>query len=124
MTRFLTLREALRIAEAVIGETPPVRDIGLVESALARARTSIFGDDAYPSLDEKAAALLQSLATNHALVDGNKRLAFACTSTFLTLNGAPLTLDDQNAAYDLVIAVATSELTEVEDIARALREGL
>ena len=124
MTRFLTLREALRIAEAVIGETPLVRDIGLVESALARPRTSIFGDDAYPSLDEKAAALLQSLATNHALVDGNKRLAFACASTFLTLNGAPLTLDDQNAAYDLVIAVATSELTEVEDIARALREGL
>lgn len=124
MTRFLTLREALRIAEAVIGETPLVRDLGLVESALARPRTSVFGDDAYPTLDEKAAALLQSLATNHPLVDGNKRLAFACTSVFLTLNGAPLALDDENQAYDLVIAVATSALTEIEDIAQALREGL
>lgn len=124
MTRFLTLREALRIAEAVTGETPLVRDVGLVESALARPRTTVFGEDAYPSLELKAAALLQSLATNHPLVDGNKRLAFACTSVFLTMNGAPLTLDDVDEAYDVVIAVATSELTELADIARALREGL
>jgi death-on-curing protein len=124
VTRFLTLREALRIAEAVIGETPLVRDVGLVESALARPRTTVFGQDAYPTLELKAAALLQWLATNHPLVDGNERLAFACTSVFLTMNGAPLTLDDVDEAYDVVIAVSTSELTELADIARALREGL
>lgn len=124
MTRFLTLTQALRAAEAVMGETPLDRDIGLVESALARPRTSVLGQDAYPSLDQKAAAMLQSLATNHPLVDGNKRMAFACTSVFLTMNGAPLTLDDENQAYDLVIAVATSELRDVHEIARALREGM
>ena len=124
MTRFLTLTQALRAAEAVMGETPLVRDIGLVESALARPRTSVLGQDAYPSLDQKAAAMLQSLATNHPLVDGNKRMAFACTSVFLTMNGAPLTLDDENQAYDLVIAVATSELRYVHEITRALREGM
>ncbi len=123
MTRFLTLEEALRVAEAVIGSTPLLRDVGLVESALARPQTSLFGDDAYPSLHEKAAALLQSLVLNHALVDGNKRMAFACTSVFLTLNGHPLTLDDESQAYDLVIAVATSELTDISDIAAALRGG-
>lgn len=124
MTRFLTLEEALRVAEAVIGETPLVRDIGLVDSAIARPRTTLFGDDAYPGLDEKAAALLHSLATNHPLVDGNKPMAFACASVFLTLNGAPLTLDDETEAYDVVMAVAEGRLREVGDIARALREGL
>ncbi len=124
MTRFLTLTQALRAAEAVIGETPLVRDIGLVESALARPRTSVLGQDAYPSLHQKAAAMLQSLATNHPLVDGNKRMAFACASVFLTMNRAPLTLDDESQAYDLVIAVATSALRDVHEIARALREGM
>lgn len=121
MTRFLTLEEALGIATAVVGGEPEIRDLGLIESALARPQASAFGEDAYPSLDEKAAAMLQSLVLNHGLVDGNKRLGFAATSTFLTLNGAPLTLDDESEAYDLVIAVATSELREVDDIARALR---
>lgn len=121
MTRFLTLEEALRIAEAVIGETPLVRDLGLVESALARPQTSLFGDDTYADLHTKAAALLQSLATNHPLVDGNKRMAFACTSVFLTLNGEPLTLDDDTEAYEVVMSVATGALHEVDDIARALR---
>lgn len=121
MTRFLTLEEALRVAEAVIGETPAVRDVGLLESALARPQTRLFGDDAYPSLEEKAAAMLQSLVLNHALIERNKRLGFACTSVFLTLNGAPLALDDESQAYDLVMAVATSELTEVADIASRLR---
>ncbi|WP_375001593.1 type II toxin-antitoxin system death-on-curing family toxin [Aeromicrobium sp. CTD01-1L150] len=124
MTRFLTLEEALRVAETVIGETPAVRDIGLLESALARPQASLFGDDAYPTLEEKAAAMLQSLVLNHALIDGNKRLGFACTSVFLTLNGAPLALDDESQAYDLVMVVATSELTEVADIASRLRPHL
>jgi len=121
MTRYVTLEEALRVAEAVIGTEPLVRDLGLIDSALSRPQSSLFGQDAYPSIDEKAAALLQSLALNHGLVDGNKRLAFACTSIFLTLNDAPLDLDDTSQAYDLVIAVVTGELVEVSAIATALR---
>lgn len=124
MTLFLTLEEALQIAEAVIGGTPEIRDLGLVESALARPQASAFGNDAYPSIDEKAAALLQSLVGNHALVDGNKRLGLACTSVFLTLNGAPLTLGDDGPAYDVVMAVATGQLAEIHDIAHTLRNGL
>ena len=124
MILFLTLEEAVSIAETVVGGPPEIRDLGLIESALARPQASAFGVDAYPSLDLKAAALLQSLVGNHALVDGNKRLGLACTSVFLTINGAPLTLGDDGPAYDVVIAVATGTLTEIPDIADALRNGL
>ena len=121
MTIYLTIEEALAIAARATGGPPEVRDIGLIESALARPRTTVFGEDAYPSLDHKAAAMLQSLVGNHGLVDGNKRLALACTSVFLTINGHPLDLDDANEAYDLVMAVATGELAEIDGIAAALR---
>lgn len=121
MIRYLTLPEALRVAEAVTGGPPQVRDLGLIESALARPATSLFGKDAYPTLHEKAATLLQSLVLNHGLVDGNKRLGFTCTAIFLSLNGAPLTVSDSGEAYDLVIAVVTGELTEIAEIADRLR---
>ena len=88
---------------------------------MARPQASAFGEDAYTTIDTKAAALLQSLVCNHGLVDGNKRMGLACTSVFLTLNGAPLSLDDRTEAYDLVIAVATGELREIADISAALR---
>lgn len=121
MTVYLTIEDALKIAEAVIGAPPEIRDLGMIDSALARPQASAFGEDAYPTLDLKAAAMLQSLVGNHGLVDGNKRLGLACTSVFLTLNGAPLDLDDETEAYDLVIAVATHHPQEVADIAAALR---
>lgn len=120
---YLNLGEALRIGEAVTGGPLELRDVGLIESALARPQASAFGADAYPSLDEKAAALLQSLVLNHGLVDGNKRLGFACTSVFLTVNGEPLDLDDKTEAYDLVIAVATGELAEISDIVARMRRN-
>lgn len=123
MTIYLTIEEALAIAARATGAPPLVRDLGLIESALARPRTTVFGEDAYPTLDHKAAALLQSLVGNHGLVDGNKRLALACTSVFLTINGHPLELNDASEAYELVIAVATGELVEVGDIAQAIRGG-
>ena len=123
MTIYLTIEEALAIAARATGAPHLVRDLGLIESALARPRTTVFGEDAYPTLDHKAAALLQSLVGNHGLVDGNKRLALACTSVFLTINGHPLELNDASEAYELVIAVATGELVEVSDIAQALRGG-
>jgi death-on-curing protein len=103
---FLALADLLRIAERAVGTAPQVRDHGLLESALARPRASVFGRDAYPALDEKAAALLHSLARNHALVDGNKRLALAGLIAFLGVNGRRLTLTNDEA-YDLVTNIAS-----------------
>lgn len=120
MTYHLTLEEALAIASGTLGGPPDLRDVGLLEAALARPRTSVFGEDAYPTLHQKAAALLQSIVLNHPLIDGNKRLGFAATAVFLDINGAPLTLDDESQAYDLVIDVVTGELSSVEDIAEAI----
>ena len=79
---FLDLEDLLHIARRTLGIEPVVRDHGLPESALARPQASAFGADAYPSIEEKAAALLHSLARNHALADGNKRLALAATIAF------------------------------------------
>jgi len=96
-----------------------VRDAGLVESALARPRASAFGQDAYPDLDHKTAALLHSIARNHALVDGNKRLALAGVIAFYGLNGRRLTLTNDEA-YDLVLAVARGDMEDVPVIAARL----
>ena len=119
---YLTLPELLHIAERVLGSDPPVRDLGLLESAVARPQTMAFGADAYPDLDSKAAALLHSLARNHALVDGNKRLSLAAVIAFYGVNGRRLTLTNDDA-YDLVINVATGHLDSVEEIARQLRSA-
>lgn len=116
---YLTLGELLDVAERTLGEVL-ARDHGLLESALARPQTIVFGEDAYASLEEKAAALLHSLARNHALVDGNKRLALAGTVVFLGVNGRRLALDNDEA-YNLVIAVATGELEDVAGIAAQLK---
>jgi death-on-curing protein len=116
---YLTLPELLYIAERALGGEPPIRDIGLLESALARPQATAFGSDAYPDLDAKVAALLHSLARNHALVDGNKRLALAGGIAFYGVNGRRLTLTNDEA-YDLVIAVADGQLDDVDEIAARL----
>jgi death-on-curing protein len=116
---YLTLPELLHIAQRALGAEPPVRDVGLLESALARPQATAFGADAYPDLDAKAAALLHSLARNHALVDGNKRLALAGLIALYGVNGRRLTLTN-NEAYELIIAVAEGTLDEVEEIAGRL----
>jgi death-on-curing protein len=116
---YLTVPELLHVAERALGFEPKVRDLGLLESAAARPAASVFGQDAYPGLDEKAAALLHSLARNHALVDGNKRLALAGTIAFYGLNGRRLTLTNDEA-YELVIAVADGRLDAVNEIAARL----
>jgi death on curing protein len=112
---YLTVEDLLVIAELVTGP-PVVRDVGLLDSAAHRPRASAFGFDAYPTMHEKAAALLEAVARNHALVDGNKRLALAATIAFYGLNGRRLTLTNDEA-YDLVIDVATGALDEIADIA-------
>lgn len=116
---YLSLPELLRIAERVLGPDVKVRDLGLLEAALARPRTSAFGADAYPTLDEKAAALLHSLARNHALIDGNKRLALSGLIAFYGINGRRLTLTNHEA-YELVMSVASGELDAVGGIAARL----
>lgn len=120
---YLTLPELLHVAERVLGPEVPVRDHGLLGSALARPRTTVFGEDAYPTLVEKASALLHSVARNRALVDGNKRLALASTIAFLGLNGYRLTLTNDEA-YELVMAVASGTLDEVGPIAARLAAGM
>jgi death-on-curing protein len=116
---YLTLPELLHVAHRVLGAEPPVRDIGLLESALARPQATAFGADAYPDLDAKAAALLHSLARNHALIDGNKRLALAGVIAFYGFNGRRLTLTNDEA-FELVMAVANGGLDDVEEIADRL----
>lgn len=98
----------------------PVRDVGLVESALFRPQTTLMGAYAYTTLAEKAAALLHSLCLNHPLADGNKRLAAAASLTFLRINGHRAALS-QDELFELVMAVAAGDLRDVPDIAAALR---
>ena len=86
MTSFLDLDDLLAAAEAAVGHRPEVRDYGLLESALARPQTTVFGADAYPDIHRKAAALLHSLVRNHALVDGNKRLGWVAVRLFYVVN--------------------------------------
>jgi death-on-curing protein len=117
---FLTLPELLHVAGRVLGPDVAIRDYGLLEAALARPQATPFGKDAYLSLDAKAAALLHSLARNHALIDGNKRLVLAAVIAFCGLNGRRLTLTNDQA-YDLVIKVAAGELDQVEEIAAILQ---
>ena len=117
---YLTLEELLHVAERAIGSPVTLRDAGLLEAAAARPRASAFGEDAYPDLHTKVAALLISVCANHALVDGNKRLALAGAIVFLGVNGWRLTLTNDEA-FDLVIAVAEGSLRDVTEIAAALR---
>lgn len=115
MIEYLTLEDVLSLVEDLgVG---PVRDIGLLDSAVHRPHVSVFGRDAYPGLDDKAAVLLESLVGNHALVDGNKRLGWLSLVIFYGLNGIDLDAPDDEA-YDLVIAVASGTLTYQEVAAR------
>jgi death-on-curing protein len=117
---YLTLRELVHVAERAVGEEILVRDYGLLESAAGRPQAIAFGQHAYPDLDTKAAALLHSLARNHALVGGNKRLALAALIAFHGINGHRLTLTN-DAAYELVMKVAAGQLDSVDDITAVLR---
>ena len=116
MIEYLTLEDVLLLVEDLgVG---PVRDIGLLDSAAHRPRVSVFGRDAYPGLDDKAAVLLESLVGNQALADGNKRLGWLSLVVFYGLNGIDLDAPDDDA-YDLVIAVA-SETATYQDVSTRL----
>lgn len=115
----LTLDEALHVARRVIGDDVLVRDAGLLAAAVARPATSIGGTDAYPTIVEKAAALVHSVVRNHALVDGNKRLGLMLLIVFLSVNGCRVGLSNDQA-YDLIVAIADGRLDTVADIAAVL----
>lgn len=116
-TEYLSLEDLLDLVNAL--GTGPVRDLGLLDSACHRPQASFFGQEAYPALAAKAAALMHSLAGNHALVDGNKRLALLATVVFLRINGYVLELSDGDA-FDLTMTVAAGQL-DVEGIQKRLR---
>ncbi len=120
MIDHLTIEDLVEVARRVVGGEVLVRDAGLLASAVARPQSSVFGQDAYPGIWEKAAALMESLGRKHALVDGNKRLAWTAAWLFLGINGHPLGEPlDEDAAEQFVIEVVTGEL-ELSQIALGL----
>ena len=118
MIEYLTLEDALILIEDLA--VGPVRDLGLLDSALHRPTATLWGRDAYATIDEKAAALLDSLVRNHPLVDGNKRLGWLATLVFLDINGHWIEAPDDDA-YQLVMAVAAGELS-LKETAEALSQ--
>lgn len=117
MTSYLSLEDLLTLASDLgVG---PVRDLGLLDAAAHRPQVELYGEQAYPDLDTKAAVLLESVVRNNALVDGDKRLGWLATVVFYGLNDVTVDAHDDDA-YELVMAVARSE-PSVEDIAAALR---
>lgn len=108
---YLDLEDLLYIAERATGGPVHSRDPGLLESAAARPQASAFGTNAYVTVHQKAAALLHSVVRNHALVDGNKRLALAAVIAFYGLNGWRLTMNNDDA-YDFVMSVASGALDD------------
>ena len=120
---YLDLDDLIELTILLLGEPAPIRDIGLLGSAAARPQTTAFGEDAYPDLWTKSAALLQSILKNHALIDGNKRLGWLATAVFLELNGQSPSQLTNDVVYDLVYAVASGEFS-IDEIASQLRDAL
>ncbi len=116
-TEYLSLEDLLDLVNAL--GAGPVRDLGLLDSACHRPQAGFFGQQAYPTLAGKAAALMHSLACHHALVDGNKRLALLATVVLLRINGCRLDLTDDEA-FDLTLSVAAGKL-DASGIEKRLR---
>ncbi|MEO8272936.1 MAG: type II toxin-antitoxin system death-on-curing family toxin, partial [Chloroflexota bacterium] len=120
MTEYLDLEDLLAAADAAVGGPAEIRDIGLIQAAVARPQATAFGDDAYPDLDHKAAALLHSIVSSHPLVDGNKRLGWVALRLFYALNDVDLR-PEPNESFALVVAVADGSIRDVAEIADRLR---
>lgn len=124
MTAYLTRADLFAIIEAILPSTVAVRDHGQLQAAMVRPQTTAFGQDAYPDLWHKAAALMQSLLIGHPLSDGNKRLAWTSAKAFLDLNGEKVGVPDTDITYAFVVAVTIGELADVPEIAEQLRSLL
>ncbi len=121
MTEYLELEDLFAAAETATGGPPEIRDVGLLQSAVDRPRSTAFGEEAYPDLDAKAAALLHSIVAGHPVVDGNRRLGWVAVRLFYRLNDADIR-PEPDAAYDLIVDVAGGTLRDVPQIAARLRE--
>ncbi|MBK8446927.1 MAG: Fic family protein [Micropruina sp.] len=111
MIEYLTLEDVLRLIEDL--QVGPIRDVGLLGSAVRRPQAMVFGVDAYPKIDQKAAVLLESLVRNPALIDGNNRVGWLATVVFYGLNDMELEAPDDEG-YDLVTSVASRSITYQE----------
>jgi death-on-curing protein len=120
VTEYLDRDDVLTAGSAAVDQVVQVSDYGLLDAAVARPRATVFGLGAYPDNFAKAAALLQSLARNHALVDGNKRTAWAAAWTFLYINGVILGDFDVDDAELFMNEVATNSDLQIDYIARKL----
>jgi death-on-curing protein len=116
-TAYLSLEDLLDLIQAL--GAGPVRDLGLLDSACHRPQATFFGREAYPTLASKAAALMHTLACNHPLVDGNKRLALLATVVFIRINGHGLDLTDDEA-FNLTVSVAAGQV-DADGIQKRLR---
>jgi death-on-curing protein len=105
--RFLDLDDVLGLARRLLGDPVPIRDIGLLNSAVLRPQTTLAGEYAYGDIYEMAAALLQSVVGNHALIDGNKRLGWLSTAVFLQVNGIGVEQLSNDDVVDLVMWIAS-----------------
>ena len=103
---YLDVEDLIDLATQLVGDPPPIRDVGLLAAAVARPQATAFGEDAYPDVWTKAAALLESVVNHHALVDGHKRLGWLATAVFLELNGVHITTASNDDVYQLVMEVA------------------
>jgi death on curing protein len=119
MTNFLSLEDALQIASRADFY---LKDAGLLESALARPKTFLFGEDTYPELELKAAALIQAVFKNHPMVDGNKRTSWFLLNAFLYINDYLLEMTTA-AGLELTLGVATDQLT-LDQAAELIRQHL
>lgn len=121
MTEYLDREDVLAAGAAAVGAELKVADYGLLDAAVARPQATVYGIDAYPDLFAKAAALLQSLARNHALIDGNKRTAWAAAWTFLYINDVQLGEFDVDDAEVFMNDVATQGNLAIDPLAEKLR---
>ncbi len=117
---YLDVEDLIDLAALLLGDPAPIRDVGLLGAAAARPQTTVLGEDAYPDVWTKAAALLQSIVENHGLIDGNKRLGWLATAVFLEINGVSITKASNDDVYDFVVDVAARSRT-VDEIAAGLR---
>lgn len=110
MTEYLDLDDLLAAARAALGHEPEIQDWGLLQSALVRPQAVVFGTDPYPTLAEKAGALLHSLVRNHALLDGNKRLGWVAVRLFAVLNDSDVRAPSVDEGEKFVLGVAAGEI--------------
>ena len=103
---YLAVEDLIDLATRILGDAIQWRDVGLLGSAAARPQTTVLGQNAYPDLWTKAAALLQSILKNHALIDGNKRLGWLAAAVFLEINGVPASRASNEEVYELVMDLA------------------